>query len=98
MKFNPIKTLSNIIPLNRRFRALFAAVTDILARLDALEPVDIAESVAVDPVTIAEQVEQVVASEIEKLRAEAEGREINFDKRIGAAKLKALIEADKAED
>ena len=98
MKFNPIRTLSNIIPLNQRFRALFAAVTEIIERLDALESVDIAESVAVDPVTIAEPVEQVVVPKIEQLRAEAEALGINFDKRIGAAKLKALIEADKAED
>lgn len=42
----PIRTLSNIIPLNQRFRELFTAVNDIIARLNAIEGITEAETVA----------------------------------------------------
>ena len=104
MKFIPIKTLSNIIPLNARLRALFAVVSEILDRLTALEGGAIAESVAVEPVVEAPPVvvedapPPVELTEIEKLRAECDELGIEYDKRIGVAKLKALIEDAQKED
>ena len=52
MKFIPIKTLSNIMPINMRFRALFVAVGEIIARLDALEAGTTAVTVQTDELPV----------------------------------------------
>ena len=53
--FKPFRSIKNIIPLNARFRALFAAVNELTARIDALEgnsgqhaPLEETETVSAD--------------------------------------------------
>ena len=59
MQFIPIRTLSNIIPINAKLRYLFGAVAEILTRLEALEPQAV-ETVADTPVEVVAPVAEAV--------------------------------------
>lgn len=37
MKYQPLRSLSNLIPINARFRALYEAVGELVKRVSALE-------------------------------------------------------------
>jgi hypothetical protein len=47
--FQPIRNFGNIIPWNQRFRALFAAVNEIIDRLNALEGIAPEAETVVEP-------------------------------------------------
>ena len=102
--FQPVRNFGNILPWNQRLRELFAAVNEIITRLNAPEGGGVAESVAVEPVTeappvvVEEAQEPVELTEIEKLRAKCDELGIEYDKRIGVAKLEALIDAAKNQE
>ena len=74
MKFIPIRTLANIIPINSRFRSLFAEVSDLKARIDALDGNTEAETVAVEESQV---VTEVVAEPAKEVQAEPELEEID---------------------
>ncbi len=94
--FKPIRTLSNIIPLNARLREAYDAINELSKQIEEIkaqlngqaETVD--ESVQVIEAPVAETVD--TASELDELRKLAGALGLEYDKRWGVKRLRELTD------
>ena len=95
LKFQPIKSLANIIPINLRLRACYAAINALEARIDALDGSDVsteAETLGTGSVVISDVVIDQ-PEESDTAIYELEGEAFDLESSEDIEQLKAYAES-----